>query len=325
MKRRPLLLAALAAPTLARAQSAPPGAWPRERPVRLVVTYPPGGTTDFVARAFAQRLSEQLGQSVVVENRTGGGGAVGWGAVVRAAPDGYTLLVTDNSLATAPPLMPQLGFDPLADLTPVSLLVDYATVFVVPAELPARSWPEFLALSRRRGAGDVFYGSMGVGSSPHLYSELLQDLAQVRMTHVPFRGMGPALTDLLAGRIQLLAAAPPTVLGALRGGTVRAIAVSTAGGRIPALPDVPTFRELGLDFTYSYWYGLLGPRGLEPAIAQRLDEEVRRALAAPGFRDRFIEQGALPVAGNGEALAATMRGELARWGELIRTKDIRLE
>jgi len=325
MNRRSILLAAPAL-ALARDASAQASAnWPRERPVRVIITYPPGGTTDFVARTFARRLSEQLGQGFIVENRVGGGGSVGWAAAVRAPADGYTLLLVDNSLATAPPLMPQLGFDPLTDLTPISLLVDYASVFVVPNDLPARNWGEFVELTRRRGADQTFFGSMGVGSSPHLYSEMLQDVANFRMTHVPFRGMGPALTDLLAGRIQLLAAAPPTVLGALRSGTVRAIAVGTPGGRIPALPDVPTARELGLDFTYSYWYGLLGPRGLAPAITQRLQAEVRRALDTPELRDRFIEQGAIPVGGDGEALSRTMRAELERWTELIRAKDIRVE
>jgi tripartite-type tricarboxylate transporter receptor subunit TctC len=330
MDRRTLLASGAAAllPSVAGAQQAAPGGagnWPRDRPIRLVITYPPGGTSDFVARLFAQHLGEQLGQSVVVENRAGGGGVVGWTAVARAAPDGYTLLQTDNSLATAPPLHPDLTFDVMRDFTPISLMVDYASVFVVPAELPVRTWQEFVALVRQRGQAESFYGSMGPGSSPHLYVEVLQELANLRMTHVSYRGMGPAMTDLLANRVQLLAAAPPTALGHIAAGRVRAIAVGTPGGRIPALPEVPTLRELGVEFPYSYWYGLLAPRGLDPAIVARLDEEVRRTLAKPEVRARFIEQGAVPVGGNGEALRRVMAGELERWTDVIRSRQITRE
>lgn len=234
MDRRTFLASGAAAllPSGAGAQQAAPagaGNWPRDRPIRLIITYPPGGTSDFVARLFAQHLGEQLGQSVVVENRAGGGGVVGWTAAARAAPDGYTLLQTDNSLATAPPLHPDLTFDVLRDFTPISMMVDYASVFVVPAELPVRSWQEFVALVRQRGQAGSFYGSMGPGSSPHLYVEVLQELADLRMTHVSYRGMGPAMTDLLANRVQLLAAAPPTALGHIAAGRVRAIAVGTPG------------------------------------------------------------------------------------------------
>ena len=196
MQRR-MLLAAPAA-LLARPARAQAPAWPGGRQVRIVITYPPGGTTDFVARFLAQRMAEQSGGSFVVDNRSGGGGVVGWTNVVRSAPDGTTLLLTDNSLATAPPLRPDLGFDIRTDLTPVAALVDYPTVFVVPGNSPARTLREVVEAQRGRAADQFFYGSMGAGSSPHLYTEHLQDLAGVRMTHVPYRGMGPAFADLLA-------------------------------------------------------------------------------------------------------------------------------
>ncbi len=284
MLRRLFLAAATmlaAAPALALAQSpSSVPAWPGNRQVRILITYPPGGTTDFVARLFAQRLGEQTGATFVVENRSGGGGVVGWTAAVRAAPDGTTLLLTDNSLATAPPLYHNLGFDIRTDFTPISLLVDYPTVFVVPGNSTARTLRDFVEAQRGQAVGATFYGSMGAGSSPHLYTEYLQDLADIRMTHVPYRGMGPAFTDLLAGRVGLLIAAPPTVLGAVRDGRARAIAIGTKGDRIPALPDVPTARELGFDFTYSFWYGLLGPRGMEPAVVARIQEEVASTTLA---------------------------------------------
>jgi tripartite-type tricarboxylate transporter receptor subunit TctC len=325
MNRRSLIAtaaAALALPSLARAQGA---AWPGGRQVRIVITYPPGGTTDFVARLFAQKLSEQTGQNIVVENRSGGNGVVGWTNVVRSAPDGTTLLLTDNSLATAPPLQPNLGFDIRTDMTPISALVDYPTVFVVPGNSGARTLRDFVEASRGRAADQTFYGSMGAGSSPHLYTEVFQDLANIRMTHVPYRGMGPAFTDLLAGRVALLIAAPPTVLGAVRDGRARAIAIGTSGDRMPALPDVPTARELGFDFTYSFWYGLLGPRGMDPALVAAIQAEVGKVLASQDVRDRFAQQGATTMSGRAEDLRRVMESDLARWSEVVRAKGITIQ
>ena len=300
-------------------------AWPAGRTLRLLITYPPGGTTDFVARFFARHLAEQLAVPVVIENRPGGGGVVGWTHVVRSPPDGTSFLLTDNSLATAPPLHPQLGFDIRADLTPISLLVDYPTVFVVPAVSPHRSLSALIEASRGRPADATFYGSMGAGSSPHLYTEHLQEMAGIRLAHVPYRGMGPAFTDLLGGRIGLLIAAPPTVLGAVREGRARAIAIGTTAGRIPALPNVPTAREQGVDFTYSFWYGLLAPRGLDPAIVSRMQAEVARFLAVPEVRERFAQQGGIPEGGDGAALTRVMQGDLTRWTEVIRARGITLQ
>jgi tripartite-type tricarboxylate transporter receptor subunit TctC len=315
-----LLALALLIPA-AQAQTA----WPGGRSLRIIITYPPGGTTDFVARFFGQRLADQLGVPVVVENRPGGGGVVGWTAVARAAPDGTTFLLTDNSLATAPPLHPNLGFDIRTDFTPISLLVDYPTVFVVPGNSPHRSLRALVEATRGRPADATFFGSMGAGSSPHLYTEFLQDLTGIRMTHVPYRGMGPAFTDLMAGRVGLLIAAPPTVLGAVRDGRAHAIAIGTTGGRIPALPDVPTAREQGIEFPYSFWYGVLAPRGLDAAIVARMQAEVLRFLAAPEVRERFAQQGGVPVGGDGAALTRVMESDLARWSEVIRARGITLQ
>jgi tripartite-type tricarboxylate transporter receptor subunit TctC len=287
----PLLLALpalLRRPAPARAQPAP--SWPDGRPIRIVIAWPPGGTTDFVARLYARHLGEALNTSVVVENRPGGGGSIAWRAVAGARPDGLTLLLTENSLATAVPLMPDLGLDVRAAFAPLALLVDYPSVIAVPAALPARTLPELLDAARKE-PGALNYGSMGNGSAPHLYVEVLQDLARMRMTHVPYRGMGPAFTDLIAGRLQLVVAAPPTVLGAVRAGTVRVLAIGTKCGRIPALPDAPTLRELGVDFAYSYWYGLFGPTGTDPAVGARLLEAVRGTNASPEVQARFVEQG----------------------------------
>lgn len=325
MKRRMFLTASmptLAMPGLARTQGA---AWPGNRQVRIVITYPPGGTTDFVARVYATRLSAETGGNVIVENRSGGGGLVGWTNVVRSVNDGTTLLLTDNSLATAPPLFPELGFDILQDFTPISVLVDYPTIFVVPGNSPIRTLRDYVDTVRGKAADANFYGSMGAGSSPHLYTEYLQDLAGIRMTHVPYRGMGPAFTDLLAGRIGLLIAAPATVMGAVREGRAHAIAIGTQGGRIPALPDVATAKEQGFDFTYSFWYGMLGPKGMDPELVRRIKLELDKVLTHAETRDRFVQQGATPVAGDGAALRALMQSDLARWSEVVRTKGITIQ
>ncbi|NGM20075.1 tripartite tricarboxylate transporter substrate binding protein [Roseomonas stagni] len=332
MQRRTLLAAGLplgasllATPALAQQGAAQGNPWPGNRQVRIVITYPPGGTTDFVARLYAQALAAQTGGNFVVDNRSGGGGVVGWTNVVRSANDGTTLLLTDNSLATAPPLYPNLGFDIRQDFTPVSLLVDYPTVFVVPAASPVRTLREYVDMVRGKPADANFYGSMGAGSSPHLYTEYLQDIAAIRMTHVPYRGMGPAFADLLAGRIGLLIAAPATVMGAIADGRARAIAIGTTGGRIPSLPDVATAKEQGFDFTYSFWYGLLGPRGMDPALVSAIKAECDKVLANPENRARFVQQGATPVAGDGAALRAVMDSDLERWSAVVREKGIKLE
>lgn len=309
------LLALAAAPATAQPQ------WPSERPVRIIIAWPPGGTTDFVTRLYARHLGEALGQSFVVENRPGGGGTIAWRAVASARPDGYTLLLSENSLATAIPLLPEPRFDPVAELVPMALLVDYPSVITVPANSPARTIADLVSQARQR-PGEMNYGSMGNGTSPHLYVEVLQELAGFQMTHVPYRGMGPAFTDLLAGRLQVVVAAPPTMLGAMRGGQVRALAIGTSGGRIPAMPDVPTLRESGVDFTYSYWYGLFGPRGLDPAIAARALEAVRAVNAREDVRQTFEQQGGVPLGRDGAALGAVLAGELDRWGRLIRERGI---
>ncbi|WP_424813822.1 tripartite tricarboxylate transporter substrate binding protein [Roseococcus sp. YIM B11640] len=296
-------------------------AWP-ERPVRVVITWAPGGTTDFVARLYAQQLGAALGQSFVVENRTGGSGAIGWNQVVQARPDGYTLLITDNSIVTVPPILPDLGFDMRTAMEPVAELVDYPTVFTVPASLPVRNLAEFVALARAQ-PGALNYGSMGIGSTMHLYMEVFQDLAGIQLTHVPYRGAGPAFLDTVAGRIQLVLAAPATMISGMQAGQVRAIAVGTPGGEIAAFPGVQTTREAGYDFAMTYWYGLLGPRGLDPAAANRLREAVTQVNATPAVRERFASQGAAPMTGDGEALRRRIDAELTTWTRLIAEKNIR--
>jgi len=322
MLRRPLAWLAAAFSILAADALAQAPAWPAERPVRVVIAWAPGGTTDFVSRLYARHLGEALGQSFVVENRPGGSGTIAWNTVARARADGYTLLISENSLATAYPLLPEPRFEPAAELSPMAMLVDYPAVFTVPANSPARSIGELFAMARERPE-QFNFGSQGNGSGPHLYMEVLQERAGFRMTHVTYRGMGPAFTDLIAGRLQLVVAAPPTILGALRGGQVRVLAISTAGGRVPAMPDVPTLREAGIDFTNSYWYGLFGPRGIEPAVAARALEAIRAINARPDVQATFAEQGGTPLGRDGAALGVVLSGELELWTRLVRERNIR--
>ncbi|MBS7812606.1 Bug family tripartite tricarboxylate transporter substrate binding protein [Roseococcus pinisoli] len=310
------VLLPLAAPAAASAQSYP------DRAIRVVITWAPGGTTDFVARLYAQQLGAALGQSVVVENRTGGSGSIGWNQVVQSRPDGYTLLITDNSIVTVPPLLPDLGFDMRRAMEPVAELVDYPVIFTVPAALPVHNLRELVTMARAQPDA-LNYGSMGNGSTMHLYMEVFQDLAGMRMTHVPYRGAGPAFMDTIAGRIQLVLAAPATMMSGMQAGQVRAIAVSTPGGPVPAFPGVQTVREAGYDFDLTYWYGLLAPRGLDPAIATRLREAVTRVNADPAVRERFAAQGAAPLSGDGVALGRRIDRELTTWTRLVADKNIR--
>ncbi|RVT96060.1 tripartite tricarboxylate transporter substrate binding protein [Rhodovarius crocodyli] len=308
-----LMALGLIVPGLAQAQG---------QTVRVIITWAPGGTTDYVARLYAQRLSQVTGNSFVVENRTGGSGVVGWGAVAQARPDGHTILITDNSIVTVPPMLPAPGFDVRGQFEPVAELVEYPSVLTVPANFEARTMQDLLSIARTRPDA-INYGSMGNGSTMHLYMEVLQDLTGTHMTHVPYRGAGPAYLDLVAGRIQSAMVAPPTMLSGMQGGQVRALALSTSRGRVAAFPGVPTMRELGFDFDFSFWYGMFAPRGLDPAVAQRLRDAVNQVNAMPDVQARFAEQGAAPMPGDQHALARRVDSELERWTRLIRDKDIR--
>ena len=322
LARRALLAASLAAPALSvRAQPA----WPGDRQVRVVVPLAPGGTADLLARLLAQKVTERAGgrAAVVVENRTGGGNAVGWQSVVRAAPDGNTLLMTDNSLAMAVPLNRDLGFDPRTDLAPVSRVADLAPVFCVPNNSPARTLPDLLAMARAR-PDELFYGSGGMGSATHLAAELLLDVAGVRMTHIGYRGMALATQDLAAGRVQFIVAALPTVAGMLRdGGRIRVIAVGSAA-RTPTLPDVPTAREAGLDYTLNFWFGLFAPRATDLALVAAMSDAFAGAGADPAVRARMEELGATAAMGTPEALGAEVTAEVALWSRIVRERGITL-
>lgn len=314
MRRRTLLGTALAAtaPSPVRAQS-----WPN-RPLRIVVGYAPGGTTDIIARLVAPNLSEALGQPVVVENKPGAGGNIGTTLVAQAEPDGHALVLgTGGTLTINPAIYKEMPFDPQKDLAPVSLIAAVQNVMAVPASLPARTVQEFIAYAKAR-PGRVFFASSSVGSASHVAGELLNILAGLHMVHVPYRGSAPALADLIAGHsVQVALDNLPAYIGSIREGRLRALAV-TGANRSPALPEVPTMQEAGVaGFEVSTVFGLLTTGGTPRAIVARLHRETVAAVRRPEITQRLKDLGAEPVASTPEAFAAVIARDLARWREVV--------
>ncbi|MBP0466956.1 tripartite tricarboxylate transporter substrate binding protein [Roseomonas sp. PWR1] len=315
--RRSLIAATLFAPAVARAQG-----WAPTRPVRFVVPFPAGGATDVVARVLGERMQETLGQPVVVENRTGAGGNVGVENVVRSAPDGTTILMgTTGTLTVNPHLYATLGFDPLRDLSPISMAFTTDHVLVVNPSVAAATAQEFLALVRAQ-PGRLSYGSAGSGSSTHTVPELFKLAARVDITHVPYRGSAPALNDLVAGNIQMMLDQIPSAIGQIRGGRVRALAV-TGARRSALLPDVPTMAEIGLpDAQATSWGAVMAPGGLPAPIVARFNAAIADALGQQAVKDRLAAAGADGVGSSAEELAAYLRAESAKWARVVREARI---
>ncbi|WP_027283113.1 Bug family tripartite tricarboxylate transporter substrate binding protein [Roseomonas gilardii] len=310
----------LATPRLARAQS-----WP-DRPLRLVVGYPPGGAVDLAARLIAEALGSRLGQPVVVENRTGGGGTIGTAAVAHATPDGYTLGASAvNSLAINQYLYRNLPYDPQRDLAPASLGWEAPLVVVVPAEhVPARNLAEFIAWAKARRDG-VAFGSSGVGTTVHLSGEMLCRRAGIEGTHIPFRGGADALTGMLRGDIQVTVDNLPTALPNLRGGKLRALAVTSAA-RSPDLPDVPTMAEAGVpDFVVTSWGAVTVPTATPAAIIDRLSIAMRQIAADPEIQARFRPTGNQPLGTTPQDAAARIARERPMWEQLVRVSGATLD
>lgn len=317
--RRTLLgafAAAAAAPAPGLAQP-----WP-DRPIRLVVPVAPGGSLDPLARLIGRHLGDALGQPVVVENHAGAGGNIAFELVARARPDGHTLLVGWDSLAINPALFPRVGYDPLRDYAPVIQTVRTAQILVVRTNLPAATLGDFVALTRR---SPVSLGSPGNGSIGHLAAEMLKSRSGAEWTHVPYRGGGPAIQDLIAGHLDAVLLTLPAVTEHVRAGRLRALGVTTAA-RAPALPEVPTFIESGLPgFEVVSWQGVLAPAGTDPAIVSRLNAEIRRILALPAVAAQLSAQGFEPVGGTPEALAARLAEDVPRWPAIVRAAGAQLD
>jgi tripartite-type tricarboxylate transporter receptor subunit TctC len=310
------LLGGLAQPALAQGYPT--------KPVRIVVAAAAGGTADILARALSVRLSEGLGQPVVVENRAGAGTNIGMEAVARAAPDGYTLLLGAVTLATNPSLYAKLSFDPAKDFAPVSLVVTSGNVLVVNPELPVKSVKELIDYARAH-PGELNYGSPATGSTPHLAGELFNSLTGTKLVHVPYKGAALGLNDLIAGRLQLSFDNIPPAIAHIKGGKLRALAV-TSGKRSLLLPELPTVIEAGVaGFDVSAWFGLLAPAGTPREVIARLHAETAKAVQAPELRDRLTQFGFEVVGGTPEAFGALIRSETVRWAKIIRESGAKAE
>jgi tripartite-type tricarboxylate transporter receptor subunit TctC len=293
------------------------------RPVTVIVPFAPGGATDNVARAVTAKMRDKLGQQIVIENRPGAGGAVGAQHVARSRPDGYTLLYWNSGFVTAPHLS-QLQYDHLKDFEPVALAGSTPTIISVHPNLPAKNLTELIALAKSK-PGEINFGSSGLGSSDHLAVELLQSIAGIKMTHVPYKGGSPAAAAAVAGEVQLLGLSPGTVTGQLRAGQLRGLAVASER-RLPSLPDVPTSAESGLpEYVVPIWLGMWAPAGTPKPIVAKLNEAARDALADEEVRKTLANVGVEAVGSSSDEFAAMVHAESERWGKIIREARITLQ
>ena len=321
MRRLAALLAALG--VAAAAGTAQAQQWP-SKPIRVVVNFPPGGAADQIARGVAPPLGEALGQPVVVENRPGANGNIGAEAVAKSPADGYTLLMSSGgAFSVNPHLYTKLPYDPLKDLEPVAAAARILVFLVVKPDLPAKSVEEFVALARAN-PGKLSYGSPGSGSSPHIATVMLARAAGIQVTHIPYKGAAPALTDLLGGQLDFMFD-PGIGLGQVRAGKLRLLAVGSPK-RSPLFPDVPTVAETGMvGFDADSWFGFYAPAGLPADIATRLNREINRALQTPAARDRILAIGGEPVAMSAAEFAEVQRKDRERFGAVIREAGIKLD
>jgi tripartite-type tricarboxylate transporter receptor subunit TctC len=297
--------------TGAHAQQPYPG-----KPIRMIAPSSPGGPVDLITRALAQGLAEAIGQQVVVENRVGAAGLIGTELVARAPPDGYTILLGfSGPLAIVPNLVAATPYDPLKDLVPVSEVAAAAYVLLVHPSVPAKSVKELMALAKAQ-PGKLNFGSGGNGTGIHMASELLKQIAGVKIVHVPYKGAAPAMTALMAGEVDMMFNALPPTVPYLKSDKLRPLATGGAR-RSPLVPHLPTLRESGYDFEMAGWYGVLAPRGTPPAIVTRLNSELIRALGTPAMKERFTRLAVDAVGSTPDAFAKRMRDELARWAKVI--------
>jgi tripartite-type tricarboxylate transporter receptor subunit TctC len=298
--------------------------WPT-RAVRFLVPFAPGGTSEIVARSVAAELTKQLGQSVYVENKPGGAGTVAMQEAAHAAPDGHTIILGHvGTLAVNPYMLANQPYDVNKDFIPVTLLAKVPNVFVIHPDVPAKNFKEFVAYVKAN-PGKLSYGSAGNGSSNHLAGELFKIMSGAPITHIPYRGTGPQLTDLLSGRTQASSAGLPALGAHIRSGKLRAIAVGTQQ-RIAALPDVPTVAEMGYkDFETSQWYGILAPAGTPPEIVKKLQEESLKALKSSAVTERFATDSAVGGGGTSAEFAAFIAREQKIWKEIVRKAQIKAD
>jgi tripartite-type tricarboxylate transporter receptor subunit TctC len=314
--RTVLLVAVSAFASAAMGQSYP------TRPISLMVPAPAGGPTDIVGRVIAQMLAEQIGQQIVVENRGGAGNTIGTAVVAKAKPDGYSLVVgSPSALSISPNLYKKMPYDAAKDFTPIGMIARTATVLVVHPSLPVKSVKDTVALAKLR-PGELNFASGGNGTLSHLTMELFRLTTDIKVLHVPYKGSGPATTDLLAGEMQLMFHILPLSVPHVRANKLRALA-ATSLERSPLLPEVPTMAQSGLKgFEVTTWYGLFGPAGMQRDIVQKLNDALAVAVKLPANAKRLNDQGLDPAHSSPEALGATVATELARWGKVVRAAGV---
>ncbi|MGJ7579550.1 tripartite tricarboxylate transporter substrate binding protein [Variovorax sp. RHLX14] len=321
--RRHLLAAAgvalsLVLPTIAQAQGYP------TKPVKLVVPYPPGGPTDIVARLVAQKLSEQMGQPVVIDNRPGAGGNPGAEMVARSAADGYTLVVATTAHAINPSLFKNLGYSLSKDFVPISQLTSGPLVIVANPGLPANDVAELIALAKSK-PGELNFASSGNGQSTHLSAELFASMAGVKMNHIPYKGSAPALTDTMGGQTQLMFDTMLSAMPHVKAGKLKALAV-TSGTRSPVAPDLPTVAESGLSgYEAIAWNGLLAPAGTPPEVVSRLSAELKKVLASPDVKDKFEAQGFAASWNTPADFGRFLTAEVEKWGRVVKISGAKVD
>ena len=318
MVLRRILLACL---TLVVALPAQAQSYP-DRPIRLIAPFPAGGLADVLARAIGDEISKSLAQPVIVENRAGAGGNTGADAVAKAAPDGYTLLMSSAGILTANPfLYAKMPFDADTAFVPVSNVADMSMLLVVHPKVEAKTLAEFVALAKAQ-PGKINFGSPGIGTTGHLGLAMFMHAAGVQIAHVPYRGAAPAVQDLIAGQIDGVVDNPPTVLPHINAGKLRPLAVA-ANERLALLPDVPTAAEAGVpSYQASSWFGVVAPAGTPPAIVARLHQAIAAAVRVPAMQERFAKTGARLLGDSPQEFAARIRAERVRWGEIIKAANI---
>jgi tripartite-type tricarboxylate transporter receptor subunit TctC len=298
-------------------------AWPT-RPIRFILPFPPGGGTDILGRLIAERLSANLGQPVVTENRGGAGGNVGAEAAAKSASDGYTIVLVAPSLAISPTLYSKLNYDPVKDFAPISLVATVPNVMITQASLPVQTLQDFIAFARSK-PGALNFGSGGAGTSNHLAGELFNIVTGVKLVHVPYKGVNLAMQDVLAGNVHLVFIGIPAAAPHIKAGRLRALAI-VAPQRSSALPEVPTVAEAGLrDFEVTTWYGVLAPAGTPRPVVTRLNSELVKIMNSPELKERLAATGTEPLTSTPEEFAAYIKREIAKWGEVIHKAGVKAD
>ena len=309
----------LCSPLLATAQ---PGDYP-SRPIKWIVAYPPGGSTDLVARLMAQWLSQRVGQQVIVENKPGGGNNIGTEMAIKSPPDGYTIFLVNPANAINATLYRNLSFNFLNDLTPIAGFIRVPNVMTVTKNFPAKTVAEFIDYGKKN-PDKINMASSGAGTSVHLSGELFKSMSGVSMKHIPYKGAGPAITDLIGGQVDVLFDNMPSIIGHIRSGNLRALGVTSAE-RSPALPDVPAVAETVPGYEASAWFGVAAPKGTPPAIVARLNREFNAALADPAVRARLADLGGVPIPGTPEQFWAMHRMETEKWAKIVQASGAKAD